>query len=90
MREGAVQMHEHAGDPCEGLLQEWHFRRELVDAYYRALRLLTPDSGAALLGQQEMRRDLNEKLAIALLALRHTSDQLRSCEREHAMARLVQ
>jgi hypothetical protein len=39
--------------------------------------------------QQEAKRELNEKLAIALLALRHASDQLHACERDRVLASQV-
>lgn len=79
-------MHVHAGDPCERLLVEWQFRREVVNAYYRALRFLTPENGDAPSWQRERWREPSQKLAIALVALGQASDQLGRCEREHARA----
>ena len=78
-------MREEASDQCEWLLQEWHFRREVVDSYHRALRFLTLDSRTASQQQRDRVRELHEKLSTALVALRRASDQLRICEREHAM-----
>jgi hypothetical protein len=78
-------MREQASDPCEWLLQEWHFRRELVDSYHRALRFLTLDSREASQRQHDRVRELNEQLCRALVALRRASDQLHICEREHAI-----
>jgi hypothetical protein len=80
-------MREHIGDPCAWLLQEWHYRREMVDSYHRAIRFLTPECGEATQRQRERTRELNEKLSAALIALRRASDQLRICEREHTSAR---
>ena len=77
-------MDEQVSDPCDQLLLEWYFRRELVDSYHRALRFLTLDSREASQRQQERVRELNEKLTAALIALRRASDQLRMCEREQA------
>ena len=78
-------MREQASDPCDRLLQEWRFRREVVDSYHRALRFLTLDSRKASQRQQDRLRELNEKLSTALGALRRASDQLRICEHEHAL-----
>jgi hypothetical protein len=78
-------MGEQVSDPCDQLLLEWHFRRELVDSYHRALRFLTLDSRVASQRQQERVRELNEKLSAALIAHRRASDQLRICEREQAV-----
>jgi hypothetical protein len=68
------------------LLAEWQARREVVNAYHRALRFLVPESGTASQRQREQWRDLNEKLALALRALRLVNDQMRRYEREHAGA----
>jgi hypothetical protein len=78
-------MHGHVSDPCEALLQEWHFRYEMVNAYHRASRFLALDSHEASLQQRERMRELNEKLSSALIALRQASDQLRICEQEQAV-----
>jgi hypothetical protein len=88
-KERAANIREQVSDPCEWLLQEWHFRREVVDSYHRALRFLTLDSREASQRQRERMRELNEKLSTALIALRRASDQLLICEREHALARSV-
>ncbi len=80
-------MARHTSEPCADLLREWQFRRELVNIYSRSLALHDLDDDTA---QPELRRELNEKLNIALLALRHASDQLHACERERALARLAQ
>jgi hypothetical protein len=79
-------MHEHASDPCEALFHAWQYRREVVESYFHALRLLIPlDSRAGSHLQRESVRELNEQLATALLALRRASDELRSCEQELAV-----
>jgi hypothetical protein len=67
------------------MLREWQFRRELVNSYSRSLLLLALDGDGAR--QREARRELNEKLDAALLALRHASDQLEACERDRVLAR---
>ncbi len=81
-------MREHTSDPCEPLLREWQFRCELVNCYYRSLQLLMASNDDDLDQQQGKREELNEKLERALLALRHVSDQLDSCERHHALAKV--
>jgi hypothetical protein len=79
-------MQEYVSDPCEALFHEWHYRREVAESYHQALRLLIPlDSREASHLQRESVRELNEKLATALFALRQASDQLRICEREQAV-----
>jgi hypothetical protein len=67
------------------LLDEWQARREVVNAYHRALRFLVPQGGAASQQERERWRDLNDKLARALPALRQVNDQMRRFEREHAV-----
>lgn len=79
-------MRAQTSDPYERLLAEWQARRELVDAYHRALRFLTLDIGAAPQRQRERRQQLHEKLLIALKALRQASDQLRRFEQGRAPA----
>ena len=69
----------------ERLLQEWAFRREMVNYYCRALRLLTPDDPDA----PERWRALSGKLAAAERAHRQASVQLRSYEQEQAQGSLV-
>ena len=79
-------MHELVSDPCEELLREWYSWREEAKYYHHALRLLIPlDSREATHLQRESVRELNEKLATALFALRRASDQLRICEQEQAV-----
>jgi len=86
-------MHEHPRDPhiprdpCERLLRDWQFRRQMAQSYFRALILLDPPSPGQDPQQRELRRDLNARLSVALLGLRHASDQLQACEREHAAGR---
>jgi hypothetical protein len=79
-------MSEQTNDPYVRLLAEWQARREAVEAYYRALRYLVPEHGIAAQWQRESWRELNDKLAMALTALRQTNDRMRSYEREHALA----
>ena len=76
-----------ADDLCAELLLEWQFRREMVNIYSRSLIRLALDGNGT--SQREARRELNEKLAIALLSLRHASDQLQACEREQVLARAM-
>jgi hypothetical protein len=84
-------MRTHASQPSyDRLLQEWQFRRETVDAYYRALRLLALDSRDASQRQREARRDVIEKLSIALIALGQASDQLHSYEQARERASRAQ
>ena len=80
-------MHQHVSDPCERLLQEWQFRRDVVDSYHRAVGFLTLSSREASLRQRAELGHLNEKLSQALLDLLRTSDELRVCEREYASVR---
>ena len=82
-------MRQQPSDSCEWLLQEWHYRRDVVDSYHRALRFLTPDSREASQQQRERLRGLNEKLSTALIALRRTSDELRICERARGIDEAV-
>jgi hypothetical protein len=77
-------MPERADDPCERLLREWHFRRGVVQSYYRAMLLQDPSGPDDIARQRELRRELNAKLTLALLGLRHISDQLQACEHERA------
>jgi hypothetical protein len=73
-------MRGQTSDPYTRLLTEWQARREVVNAYHRALRLLTPQSADA----PQRLRELHAKLVIALLALRQASEQLRRYEQERA------
>jgi hypothetical protein len=79
-------MREQTSDSYARLLAEWQARRDIVNSYHRALRFLAPVSGDASQRQREQWRDLNEKLANALRALRWLNDQMRRYEREHASA----
>ncbi len=79
-------MREQTSDSYPRLLAEWQARREVVNAYHRALRFLVPESGVASPRQREQWRYLNEKLAIALRELRLVNDHMRRYEREHAAA----
>lgn len=74
---------------CDELLQEWYAKRVAVDSYYRALRFLMLESGAETPRQNELWRELNDRLETALIAHRHSSDQLDSCEREAVVAAVV-
>ena len=87
-------MYEQVNDPdtsilCDGLLQEWYAKRVAVDSYYRALRFLMLESGVVTPRQHELWRELNDRLETALIAHRHSSDQLDSCEREAVVAAVV-
>ena len=87
-------MYEHVNDShtsmhCDKLLQEWYARRVAVDTYYRALRFLALESGAVTPRQHELWRELNDRLETALIAHRHSSDQLDSCEREAVVAAIA-
>jgi hypothetical protein len=87
-------MYEQVNEPdtsilCDGLLREWYARRGEVDTYYRALRFLMLESDAATPRQHELWRELNDRLETALIAHRHSSDQLDSCEREAVVAAVV-
>jgi hypothetical protein len=80
-------MQEQTSDPYpQQLLAEWQARREVINAYHRALRFLVPQSGAASPRQREQWRDPNNKLASALRALHQVNDQMRHYEREHAVS----
>ena len=73
-------MHEQDRRISEELLRQWHYRREIVNYYAGALLRLSPyDHNAS-----QRWRELNEKLAIALIALRGASDQLQSFEQEQS------
>ena len=75
-----------SSDSYEQLLGEWQARRELVDAYHRALRFLISDLGHSSEHLQTQRRDLNHKIAATLVAVRQTTDQLQRFEQEGAAA----
>lgn len=76
-------------DPYEQLLREWQAKREVVNVYYRALCLLVPALADAPQWEQARRRELNEKLEFALIALLQTSDQLRHYEQERVAEHLL-
>jgi hypothetical protein len=67
-------------EPYERVLVQWETKREVVEAYHRALKFLTPDLGDA----PERRRDLNQKIAATLAALRPTTDRLHLYEEGRA------
>lgn len=64
--------------PCDDLLQQWQTRRETANFYFRALLHLNPDTSEALL----RRKELNDKVIVALLGWKHIDDQLQSCYEE--------
>lgn len=78
-------MSEHTGSPYEQLLQEWHYRRTVVNQYCDALRLISADDRNARQRWQE----LSARLATAEIALSQASAQLRSFEEEQALRNLV-
>jgi chromosome segregation ATPase len=82
MQERTVHMIEQIGSSYEQLLQEWSFRRAVVNEYCNALRLLTPEDRDARQRWQE----LSGKLATAETALSQASAQLRSYEAEQALS----
>ncbi len=73
-------MREQASDPSERLVQEWQFRREMVNYYSRVLLRLTPNDNDA----SQRWRELNGRLSTALIEFRQASDLLRRYEQEHA------
>jgi hypothetical protein len=74
-------MGEQQRPPYERLLQEWAFRREMVNFYCRALWLLTPDDPNAL----ERWRGLSRQLTSAEQALRQANAQLRHAQPEQTL-----
>ena len=79
-------MREQASYPSERLLQEWQYRREMVNYYFGILLRLSPHDNDA----SQQWRELNGKLSTELSAFRHARDQLRSYEQEHATVSPVQ
>ena len=79
-------MHEQVSYPSERLLQEWQYRREMVNYYFGVLSRLTPYDNDA----SQQWRELNGKLSTELSAFRYARDQLRSYEQEHATVSPVQ
>ena len=73
-------MHKQASYSPERLLQEWQFRREMVNYYFGVLSRLTPNDNDA----NQRLRELDGKLSPELIAFKHATDQLRSYEQEHA------
>jgi hypothetical protein len=73
-------------DSYEQLLGEWQAKRELVDAYHRALHFLASDLGDSPERLQARRRDLNQKMATTLVAARQTTDRLQRFEEGRAPA----
>lgn len=75
-----------SSDSYEQLLGEWQAKRELVDAYHRALHFLASDLGDTPEDLQARRQDLNHKMATTLVAIRQTTNRLQSIEQEHSVA----
>jgi hypothetical protein len=80
--ERSLPMLGQTSDPYLRLLTEWHAKREVVNAYHRALRFLPGTSADT----PQRRRELTEKLVAALLAVRQVSEQLRRYEDERTRA----
>lgn len=64
----------------ERLLNNWQFRREMINYYFDSMLRLTPNDKDAY----QRWRELSGKLSIAMLAFRHASDQLQGYEQEHS------
>jgi hypothetical protein len=79
-------MREQASYSSERLLQEWQFRREMVNYYFGVLLRLTPNDRDA----NQRWRELNGKLSTEMIAFKHARDQLLSYEQEHASVSPVQ
>jgi len=79
-------MSEQGSYPSEQLVQEWQYRREMVNYYFGVLLRLTPHDNDAY----QQWRELNGKLSMELSAFRHARDQRRSYEQEHATVSPVQ
>lgn len=75
LREKGKVMFQQEPDPCHELLQQWQTRRELANYYMTALLRLDPDAPNA----PQRRQELNEKIFVAQLRLKHVDDQLRKC-----------
>lgn len=73
-------MRGQTSDSYEQLLGEWQAKRELVNAYHRALHFLASDLGDSPERLQARRRDLNHKMATTLVAVRETTDRLQRVE----------
>jgi hypothetical protein len=73
-------------DSYEHLLGEWQAKREMVDAYHRALYFLTSDLDDSPERLRARRRDLNQKMATALVSVRQTTDRLQRFEEGRATA----
>ena len=74
-------------DSYEHLLTQWQARRDVVNAYHRALRFLASEGGVAARRQYGSRAELNAKLVDALGALHVASERLGRYERVAAGAR---
>jgi hypothetical protein len=72
-------MYQQRKQPCESLLQKWQEKRELANYYFTALIRLSPDENDAGRRHQE----LNKKLFMARIALKHADDQLQGCYQEY-------
>jgi hypothetical protein len=79
-------MRGQTSDSYEQLLVDWQAKRELVDAYHRALHFLISDLGDSPERLQARRRDLNHKMATTLVAIRQTTDRLQRFEHGHPTA----
>ena len=75
-------------DPYERLLGNWQAKREVVNVYHRAVCFLfaTPALNTAPERQRARQRELNDKLASALGALRQESDRLHRYEEQRTTA----
>ena len=72
-------MSKQMSHPCDGLLQQWHGKRELANYYFTALLRLSPDAPEAL----QRRQELNEKVFDALRSWNQADEQLQRCYQEH-------
>ena len=75
-------MSEYNEQSYERLLQEWAFRREMVNHYCTALQLITPDDRDA----QQRWQELSKRLSAAELAFSRANAQLRGYEQAGLMA----
>jgi hypothetical protein len=73
-------------DSYEQLLGEWQAKREIVDAYHRALHFLASTLDDSPERLQARRRDLNHKMATTLVSVRQTTDRLQRIEEARSEA----